>query len=409
MNTAIRIHQAPRNPFRPGMGLEPPYLADRGDQLERFGRFLDGFPDFPRNLRLTGLRGVGKTVLLQRYAGAARERGWVVISREWSEHLRDERVFALALVADCRQAAEQTARTRRLKAAAASAIGQALDLLGSLSVSLAGITVDLRSSGRHNEAAPALEDQLFEAVASACRGVTAAAGSGIVLCYDEAHVVRDSQAMLQLPLNTLLAVVARLQRDGIPLMLVVCGLPTLTENLARAKSYSERMFQAEELDRLRSPEDLYAFTLPLETAGRPHEPALAAALAADVRGYPFFIQFFGALLWEGSPWPSPLTVDDFARSRPALLAALDRAFFDARFARTSPAERQLLRTIASHGEAAPLRQVIGALRMSNGAIQRLMSRLADKGLVYRPERGVVAFTVPLFGEYLRRTDGPEAG
>jgi DNA replication protein DnaC len=75
MKTKIRFHSVPRNPFRPGMGLEPPYLADRRDQLERFGRYLDGFPDFPRNLRLTGLRGVGKTVLLQRYADTAIERG----------------------------------------------------------------------------------------------------------------------------------------------------------------------------------------------------------------------------------------------------------------------------------------------------------------------------------------------
>jgi hypothetical protein len=391
------------------MGLEPPYLADRCDQLERFGRFLDGLPDFPRNVRLTGLRGVGKTVLLQRYAGTAMERGWVVVSREWSEHLRDERAFALALVADCRQAAEQTARTRRLKAAAASAIDRALDLLGSLSVSLAGITVALRSPSHQREPTPALEDQLFDAVVSACRGVTAAGGSGIVLCYDEAHVVRDSVATLQLPLSTLLAVTARLQREGVPLMLVVCGLPTLTENLARAKSYSERMFQAEELDRLRSPEDVHAFTLPLQTAGRRHDPALAKAMAADSRGYPFFIQFFGALLWESSAWPSPLTESDYHHSRPAMLAALDRAFFDARLARTSAVERRLLQTIASCGETAPLKQVIGALRMSNGATQRLIYRLADKGLVYRPERGVVAFAVPLFGEYLRRRAHPERG
>src|ERR1700674_3206 len=117
METKNRFHLVPQHPFRPGMGVEAPYLADRRDQLERFGRYLDGFPDFPRNLRLTGLRGVGKTVLLQRYADTAMERGWVVVSREWSEHLRDERAFALALVADCRQAAEQSARSRHLKAA----------------------------------------------------------------------------------------------------------------------------------------------------------------------------------------------------------------------------------------------------------------------------------------------------
>jgi hypothetical protein len=409
MNTAIRIHQPPRNPFRPGMGLEPPYLADRGEQLDRFRRYLGGFPEFPRNLRLTGLRGVGKTVLLQRYAGAAQERGWAVISREWSEHLRDERAFTLALVNDCRQAAQQAAGAQRLKAAAASAIGHSLELLGSLSVSLDGITVTLRSPGRRPEASPVSESQLFEAVASACRAVTAAGGSGILLCYDEAHVVRDSPATRQFPLNTLLAVTARLQRERIALMLVLCGLPTLTENLARAKSYSERMFQAEELDRLRPPEDVYAFTRPLEAAGRRHASSLAAAVASDARGYPFFIQFFGAHLWESSPWPTSLTAGDYLRSRPAMLSALDRAFFDARFARTSPVERRLLQAIASHGEAAPLKPVINALRISNGATQRLMSRLADKGLVYRPERGVVAFAVPLFGEYLRRTAHLEAG
>ena len=129
MTTQISSQIAPRNPFRPGMGLEPPYLADREAQLERFGRYLDGFPDFPRNVRLTGLRGVGKTVLLQHFAEAAHERDWIVVRREWSEHLQDERVLALALVEDCRQAAEVVARGRRLRGAISLA-GQALDLLG---------------------------------------------------------------------------------------------------------------------------------------------------------------------------------------------------------------------------------------------------------------------------------------
>jgi hypothetical protein len=96
------------NPFRPGMGLDPPYLADRTSQLRRFDQYLTGFPDFPRNIRLTGLRGVGKTVLLQHYADLAEERGWVVVRRECSEHLQDESTFALALVADCRRAVEHS-------------------------------------------------------------------------------------------------------------------------------------------------------------------------------------------------------------------------------------------------------------------------------------------------------------
>src|SRR6266567_3758126 len=120
------------NPFRPGMGLDPPYLADRTAQLTRFDQYLAGFPAFPRNVRLTGLRGVGKTVLLQRYAEAAEDAGWVVVRRECSEHLRDESTFALALVEDCRRAVERSSRAAALRSTSATAARHALDLLGSL-------------------------------------------------------------------------------------------------------------------------------------------------------------------------------------------------------------------------------------------------------------------------------------
>src|SRR5450759_2751293 len=94
------------NPFRPGMGLDPPYLADRTGQLGRFEQYLTSFPAFPRNVRLTGLLGVGRTVLLQHYAAAAEDRGWIVVRRECSDHLQVESTFALALVEDCRRAVE---------------------------------------------------------------------------------------------------------------------------------------------------------------------------------------------------------------------------------------------------------------------------------------------------------------
>src|SRR5215471_1483597 len=121
MTAQIHSQITPRNPFRPGMGLEPPYLADRGAQLDRFARFLDGFPDLPRNVRLTGLRGVGKTVLLQHYSNQAVRRNWLVVRREWSEHLRDERMLAIAVVEDCRQVTDQIAKGDHIRQAAAVA------------------------------------------------------------------------------------------------------------------------------------------------------------------------------------------------------------------------------------------------------------------------------------------------
>ena len=409
MTTQIGSQLAPRNPFRPGMGLEPPYLADRDSQLDRFARFIDGFPDLPRNVRLTGLRGVGKTVLLQHYAYAAQERDWLVVHREWSEHLQDERVLALTVVEDCRQAAEVIAHGKRLRQAVTVA-RQALDLLGSLSVSLAGIgiTVALRPPSERERQQVTIEDQLFGALKITTEAALAASHRGLLLCYDEAHVVRDSARIRQFPLGTLLAVIARAQREHLPVMLVLSGLPTLTENLTRAKSYSERMFQAEELERLRPPEDLHAFNRPLVAADRGCDPIVGESVMRDTSGYPFFIQFFGALIWDAADWPAAITESDYEHQRPLVLDALDRAFFDARLARTSPFERRLLEAVAKDGEMTSLRAVVRRLGITNGAAQRTIISLADKGLVFRPERASIAFAVPLFGEYLRRRLSREA-
>jgi hypothetical protein len=185
-------------------------------------------------------------------------------------------------------------------------------------------------------------------------------------------------------------------------MLVVCGLPTLTDNLARAKSYSERMFQAELLDALRPPEDVLAFTRPFQSADRGVDTGVIESVRRDTGGYPFHIQFFGALLWEAcSPWAA-ITHADFMRHRPTILRALDGAFFDARLARTTLRERRVLRAVALGGEITSLQSVRERLSLPNRRMQPLIAGLEAKGLLYRPERGRLAFTVPLFGDYLRR-------
>src|SRR6266571_2308728 len=314
-------HSEAANPFRPGMGLDPPYLADRAAQLERFTRYLAAFPAFPRNVRLTGLRGVGKTVLLQHYAAAAEARGWVVVRRECSEHLRSESTFALALVADCRTAVEHSSRALALRQRSTTAARRALDLLGGLTVTLEGVTLAIKPP------------------ASAAR---------------QPEVLED------------------------------------------------RMFQAELLDALRPPEDALAFVRPFESSDRGIDPEVVESVRDDTGGYPFHIQFFGASLWEAC-MPSPrIAYSDFVRHRPAILRALDGAFFDARLARTSGLERRVLRAVAGSGENAALHVVRASLNLPNHRIQPVIADLEAKGLLYRPERGRLAFTVPLFGDYLRR-------
>jgi len=185
-------------------------------------------------------------------------------------------------------------------------------------------------------------------------------------------------------------------------MFVACGLPTLTDNLARAKSYSERMFQAEHLDALRPPEGALAFTRPLEAGRRRADDDVTAAVLEDTGGYPFHIQFFGALLWDAVPAAETITLRHFGRQRDTILRALDHAFFEARVARTSAVERRVLQAVAAEGEGATLQSVMRRLSLPNRRVQPLIARLETKGLFYRPERARLAFTVPLFGDYLRR-------
>jgi hypothetical protein len=390
------------------MGLEPTYLADRAPQLARFQRYLAGFPGLPRNVRVTGLRGVGKTVLLQRYGRLAEEAGWIVVGRECNEHLQQEAIFGQALVEDCRRAVEQSSRALAFKQRSQQVAQKALDLLGSFTISLAGVTVAVQPNARPGRV-PLLEEQLFTSLRLACESASAAHRPGVLFCWDEAHLLRDSGNHRQFPLGLFLAAFARAQREGLPVMLVLCGLPTLTDNLARAKSYSERMFQAEELGQLRPPEDLLAFTKPLELSGRKFDAEMARAVLQVTGGYAFHIQFVGALLWDAVVWPLRITKADLDQRRPTILEALDQAFFEARLARTSSTERSVLRAMAASGESAQIHDVLKLSRLPNQTAQQLIARLRDKGLIYRPQRGRLTFTVPLFGDYLRRASRHVSG
>src|SRR5450756_323391 len=180
------------NPFRPGMGLDPPYLADRTAQLGRFDQYLSGFPTFPRNVRLTGLRGVGKTVLLQHYAAAAEARGWVVVRRECSEHLQTECTFAHAVVEDCRRAVEHSPRHLALRQRSSVAVRRALDLLGGLTVTREGVTLAVKPPTFATGQPAMLEDRLFQALELACEGAAAGHHPGVLFCYDEAQVLSDT-------------------------------------------------------------------------------------------------------------------------------------------------------------------------------------------------------------------------
>ncbi|MDQ6692170.1 MAG: ATP-binding protein [Candidatus Dormibacteraeota bacterium] len=393
-------YQRRPSPYRPGTGLEPPYLGDREGQLERFRSFLED-PSNPRNLVVTGLRGVGKTVLLNHYSQEAEGESWVVAEREFSEPDAEPHAFARTILDDLARLTRRLSRSARLGNAAAALTEGLLAFLGTLSVSYGEIKVGLSVRNYQSEASGRLDDDLREAltrVGELCRRTE---HRGFVLRYDEFQVIRERKDGLTL--SGLLAAVSGAQQRGVPVMLVLCGLSPLLENLSRSKSYSERMFTIEELTNLRPPEDRAALVDPAVRAGRRYEEEAVDQVLLDTAGYPFFIQVYGDSLWRGARGEQ-ITAADVHRLRPAILAGLDRGFFEARYLRASRNERVLLRQVADHGESATMEELVRASGLRNNQLQPLVSSLIRKGLLYRPARGRISFTAPLFGSFVRRRE-----
>ena len=388
----------PPGPYRPGNGIDPPYLGDRAEQIEAVRAFLRD-PRHPRNVLITGLRGVGKTVLLNHIQGEAEGAGWLVVDREFSETDVEPDAFANALLTDVNRALRRLSLSARLKERASHLLQAAIDSVGALTVSYGEFKVSVDTK-RSKTPQRRLDDDLREALMRISELCQKSEYKGLVLRYDEFHVVRERYGAPTL--SALLSATSAVQQHSLPLMLMLCGLPQVVDNLARSKSYSERMFATLELGNLRPPEDRAAFVDPAVRLGRRYADEVVEAVMVDSGGYPFFIQVYGDALWSGSHGET-IAMADFRRLRPRILATLDSGFFRARYVRASPNERQLMRNIATFGETATIEQLQKVSGRRNNEIQPTVSALIQKGLVYRPERARIAFTAPMFGAFLLRT------
>ena len=391
------------NPYRPGMGTAPLYLADREGQLRRFRQHLADFPGLPHNVRVTGLRGVGKTVLLGEFADQARAAGWITVSHECEDHERDGTVATRRLHALIQEAAAQVSLRRRVGESLKVAIEQLRALAGGMQITYRdlGITVGAGVGGEGPLEAEPRVTAAFEVLGR----LAARAGTGAVLMLDEFQAWRDRRARQEFPVSTLVRGLAHVQRrrEGAhPVMLVVSGLDPLIAHLAEAESYTERMFSSEVLQGLPPEAAHRAFVEPALVGGGLVEGGLAAEMVRLSAGYPFFIQFFGAYLWRAAGERHILSMDLWRAHGAEILARLDSDFFVPRHARTTEAEREVLRWIAEEGDAAAVEALLARHEIRNGQLQARVVGLIAKGLLYRPERGRLAFSTPLFGDFLRR-------
>lgn len=381
------------NPYAPGAGTPPPELAGRDGEQTSFGvllrRLAAGRPE--QNLALWGLRGVGKTVLLNRFASEAESAGWGTGYVE----LRGRGPLRPVLAQISAQAAHSLARGESVK----ERLRRSLSVISSFSLTAmpTGITFKVEvdptpGRGDSGQLDVDLQDVLVEL------GETArAADSGVVFFFDEMQFAEKDD------LQALLAAFHRIAQRQLPVALVCAGLPQLPGRLAEASSYAERLFQYVEIGRLTDDAARAALTVPASREDVDYEPAALDFILARAECYPFFLQTYGRYAWlvaERSPIfeRDAKTADTIAREQ------LDSGFHRARFNRATAAERRYLSAIAELGDG-PQQTAEVSARL--GADQRrtalVRQNLIDvKGLIYSPRRGYVDFTAPLFGDYIRR-------
>ncbi|OAB88758.1 ATPase [Janibacter melonis] len=395
------------NPYAPGAGQRPPELAGREEQLQTFdvvlARVAAGRPD--RSLLLTGLRGVGKTVLLNQLRSAAVRARWGTGKIEARPDQRLRRPLASAL----HQA------VRELGHSQAEEVEHVLGVIKSFGQRDSAPGTKLREMWTGGIDAPAIkgradsgdiEIDLVELLTDV-GGLAADLGRGVAVFIDEMQDLGPDD------ISALCAACHEISQSGLPVIVVGAGLPHLPAVLSASKSYSERLFRYVRIDRLPREAADRALTSPAELEGAAFEQEALDRLYAATGGYPYFIQAYGKSVWDKAP-RSPITPDDVTVAAPDAESELAVGFFGSRFERATPGEREYLRAMADLAadtaakgeelddiESVATAEVASHLGKKPQSLSPARDALLKKGLIYSGERGRIAFTVPHFGRYLR--------
>jgi len=383
-----------RNPYAPGAGTQPPELAGRHAIREsarialertRIGRSTKSF-------MLVGLRGVGKTVLLNLIREQAEASGIYVLSIEAPENQSLPSILAPRLYT----ALLKLSRRRAAKELAQRALRGLAGFVKALKVTYRDIEVGLDVSPE-----PGLADngnlesdlqELFEAIGAAAR----ADATCVVFFFDELQYVPEDQ------LEALIMALHRISQRRLPVTMLGAGLPQVRGRMGKAKSYAERLFDFSEIGPL-SPEDArLAIEKPAREEGVEIEPYALDEIVSKTRCYPYFLQEWGKHVWDVAE-SSPITVSDVEIATKQVIADLDQSFFLVRFDRLAPTEKRYLRAMADLG-VGPHRsgEVAGKMNRPVTALAPIRSQLINKGMIWSPSHGDTAFTVPMFDEFMLR-------
>ena len=387
------------NPYTPNAGAPPRYLAGRRAEVDEFRillqRLARGYTE--QSVIVTGLRGVGKTVLLREYEKIALDEGWVAVDAEVSKNT----AFASQMANLARRALFRVSPKARWGARARSAAATVKSF--SLTVNPDGaMTAGLDVEPEHGQADTGnLNEDLadvFEALGEAARERE----SGVVFLFDEIQFLSKPE------LEALIGAVHRTVQRQLPITFAGAGLPQLPGLAGDAKSYAERLFKFPVIGELPPEAATEALVVPARDEGVDYDEDAVASIVAYTEGYPYFLQEFGRAVWNVAEGPV-ITAADTETAQALVEAELDESFFRTRVQRSTPEELRYLRAMAELGpDAQKAAEVAEVLGRTSEQVAPLRARLINKGLLYTPRYGYAKFTVPQFDRFMRRYMGLDA-
>lgn len=388
-----------RNPYSPGAGSPPPALVGRDGELEAFDIAVQrlALGRSAKSQLLTGLRGVGKTVLLREFGRTAGGHDWVHEQIEATESL----AFTEGISGLLRRALLRLRYRDRAKDRARRALGALAAFAVRYQIPDTGIDVTVGIDPTPGRADTGILDEdlaeLFIEVGEVARD----AGVGVLLTIDEV------QYLSQAHLAALIVGLHRVSQEQLPFMVAGAGLPSLPGLAGEAKSYAERLFDFPEIDSLAPEDTRLALSRPAEEEGVAWSPEALDRALDLTQGYPYFLQEFGKQAWDSAAGPAAIERADVDAAVPVAVSALDSGFFRARLDRATDAERSYMRAMASlgpgpYGSGA----VAKAMGKTTGQAGPVRDALIKRGLIYSPRWGRLAFTVPMFDSYVARTIDP---
>lgn len=382
------------NPYAPGAGALPPALEGRDAVREQvrtsIARIRRG--KAAKSVLMVGLRGVGKTVLLENMRKEADLEGAITL---WVEAPEDRSLPAI-MAPQLRQALLRLSGKEKVKELASRGLRALAGFVKALKVKYSDIQVSVDFDPE-----PGLADagdldldltQLFEVVGEAA----AADETAVVLFVDELQYVAENQ------LAALITALHRAAQRQLPITLVGAGLPQLRGRMGKAKSYAERLFDFPRIEKLPPEAARAALEKPAWGEGVVYEDAAIERILKDTEGYPYFLQEWGKHAWDAAD-ESPIDENDVKLASKIAVAALDESFFRVRFDRLKPSEKRYLRAMAELG-AGPHRsgEIAAEMDKKVESVAPVRNTLIGKGMIYSPTHGETAFTVPMFDAFMKR-------